>query len=235
MGLPGVSSQVCFLAPMEAAQNIKKTGDVGNLPLLPYSAMCISGFSWINYGLALKQPAVWLPNIVAFLLGGYYTAIFCMNCQSDKDGLPGTKKMHVVAIVTLCTVVALIRSSCPDAEASNLLGKFGAALVVMMFGGPLVAIQTVVKEQHTASLPFTFTVATFVNCLLWFIYSTCVITDVNIWFPQALGLGSSVLQLALFAAYGITRPGTACVASGLISSNILAPKPTWTVDQVGSE
>lgn len=215
MGLPGLAAQVCFLAPMEAAQKIKKTGDVGNLPLLPYSAMCVSGFIWINYGLALKQPAVWLPNVAALLFGAYYTAIFCMNCPAYRDSLPGTKNMHLVAIATLCAAVAVIRGSYPDAEASDLLGKFGTVLVVTMFGGPLVAIQTVVKDRSTASLPFNFTVATFVNCLLWFIFGTCVVTDVYIWFPNALGLGSSVLQLALFAAYGISRAGTTPVATAV--------------------
>lgn len=213
MGVPGLAAQVCFLAPMEAAQKIKKTGDVGNLPLLPYSAMCISGFLWVNYGLALQQPAVWLPNVAALLFGAYYTVIFYVNCPAYRDGLPGTKTMHVVAIAVLSSMVALIRGSYPDAEASDLLGKIGTVLVITMFGGPLVAIQTVVKEKNTASLPFNFTVATFVNCLLWFVFGTCVVTDVYIWFPNALGLGSSVLQLALFAAYGISRPGAAIATS----------------------
>ena len=70
----------------------------------------------------------------------------------------------------------------------------GTGFVISMFGGPLAAMKTVIETKDTSSLPFTMTVATFVNCTLWTVYGTCVIEDFFIWFPNSLGLLSSFVQ-----------------------------------------
>jgi hypothetical protein len=46
---PAVSSGV-FLSPVPTIRNIMKDKTVGNLPLLPYSSMCVNAFMWMTYG-----------------------------------------------------------------------------------------------------------------------------------------------------------------------------------------
>ena len=46
---PIVSSGV-FLSPVPTVLNIMKDRSVGNLPLLPYSSMCVNAFMWMTYG-----------------------------------------------------------------------------------------------------------------------------------------------------------------------------------------
>jgi solute carrier family 50 protein (sugar transporter) len=46
---PLVSSGV-FLSPLPTVQNIIREKSVGNLPLLPYSSMCVNSFVWMTYG-----------------------------------------------------------------------------------------------------------------------------------------------------------------------------------------
>ena len=74
-----------------------------------------------------------------------------------------------------------------------------------MFGGPLAAVKTVLADKSTKSLPFSFTVASFVNCVAWTSYGMFVIHDYVVWLPNLIGLGFSIAQLALFAKFGIYK------------------------------
>jgi MtN3/saliva family. len=49
---PLISSGV-FLSPLPTVQNIIREKSVGNLPLLPYSSMCVNSFMWMTYGTSL--------------------------------------------------------------------------------------------------------------------------------------------------------------------------------------
>ena len=58
----------------------------------------------------------------------------------------------------------------------------------------------------TRNLPFPMAVATVVNCVLWLMYGSLVTHDPFVWAPNVLGLTSGLVQLALFARYGIALP-----------------------------
>eukprot|EP00438_Fugacium_kawagutii_P020305 Skav220827 [mRNA] locus=scaffold1888:37731:39665:+ [translate_table: standard] len=82
LGLPGVVSLGIFLNPMfEAMPRIRKLGHVGDMPMLPYSAMASQGSVWTAYGLLLSNPAVWTPNLCAAMLGMYYMSIYFTHCK----------------------------------------------------------------------------------------------------------------------------------------------------------
>jgi solute carrier family 50 protein (sugar transporter) len=102
----------------------------------------------------------------------------------------------------------VVATQAPDV-AINTLGYVGVGMVIVMFGGPLATIKTVLKEKSTASLPFGFTIASFVNCVAWTGYGAMVIHDPFIWVPNALGLASSIAQLGLFAKFGFAKAETA--------------------------
>ena len=82
------------------------------------------------------------------------------------------------------------------------LAPLGCAVVVAMFSGPLMVIKEVIDTKSTKNLPFPMAIATVVNCSLWLGFGLLVIDDPFVWFPNVLGLGSGIAQLALFAKYG---------------------------------
>ena len=86
--------------------------------------------------------------------------------------------------------------------AQTSLGYLGCAVVVAMFSGPLMVIKEVIDTKSTKNLPFPMAIATVVNCSLWLGFGLLVIDDPFVWFPNVLGLGSGIAQLALFAKYG---------------------------------
>ena len=138
------------------------------------------------------------PNVTALAMGAAYTGVFWKYAAMPMTMYLGAGAAGLAA--TYGIVAAL-----PVDQALNVLGYLGVGMVIVMFGGPLATIKTVVEEKSTASLPFAFTLASFANCITWTGYGALVIHDAFIWFPNALGLASACAQLGLFAKYGFAK------------------------------
>ncbi len=196
VGAP-IAAQVVFLAPVEAMMKVRKAGTTGDLPLTPYSSMAGCGMVWATYGYLLNDMTILYPNLSAIVLGSAYTAMYTKFAPPETSVMPHIAGLGATAVGLYAASTAL-----PLETAVQLLGYGGSAFVISMFGGPLAAIKTVLEQKSTASLPFAFTVATFVNCTLWTSYGALVIQDPFVWFPNLLGLASSIVQLSLFARFG---------------------------------
>lgn len=203
MGLPGVSSLCFSLCPLvEVMPRIWKDHHVGKLPLLPYTIMVINGMMWATYGILLNIPAVWCPNILGMFLGFCYSAVYYWFCPRQADWLPLTRAVHMAAVVGMgfflaCAICLLERSS-----SMSLIGLVGSLFQTALFGGPLAAIQTVLKEGSTRSLPFGFTCASVINCSLALIYGL-MLGDPMMYGAYLLGMPLAFVQLALFARFGV--------------------------------
>lgn len=196
--LPPIACQAVFLAPLETMKSIKANNTTGDLPLVPYVSMAINGVLWLVYGLLVAQPTIWVPNISGAIFGSYYWYTFAKYCPPSFP----MKTYYAVGAGAISAIFA-IAALCEPATAANLLGLGGNVVVVAMFGGPLVAIQTVLREKNTKALPFGMCVATFINCSLWASYGWFVVNDPYVWFCNGLGLLSSIVQLSLFARFGL--------------------------------
>lgn len=203
MGFPGVLSVGVFLSPIDVMQRILKDKGIGKLPLLPYSAMMVNGALWSAYGLLKNSPPIWAPNVVGFICGLLYTSIFVANTPSDADWLPGKVTDHFLGAGALISAALAIFLLAPKALATNVLGIAAQIICVIMFGGPLVAVGTILKEKSTRSLPLGFTLLTFANCGSWLYYGLLYLNDPYIYIPNFLGFALAIGQLALFARFGV--------------------------------
>jgi len=130
---------------------------------------------------------------------------------ANSDNLPLTFQHHFVFACAWGMMVAAIILLNDEMTACDLLGKLGCCICVVMYSGPMAAIQTVIQSRSTASLSFPYTVATTVNCSLWFFMGVLVSKDFYIWSPNVLGLAAAAIQYALFAVY---RKGKKSVKGG---------------------
>lgn len=198
---PMVAAQLVFLAPIPTLKLVNEKGTTGDLPVLPYASMAVNGVLWVNYGLLCNDFTVWGTNISALALGSAYWYMYAKNAPKDFNMTP----WYVGGIAAITSIIA-VGQLMPTEQALNVLGMGGNFVVVAMFGGPLSALKTVLRDKSTASLPFPMAIATFANCSLWFSYGVLVAHDPYIWFCNGLGLAAAVAQLSLFARFGITTP-----------------------------
>eukprot|EP00746_Dinoflagellata_sp_MGD_P044159 gnl/MRDRNA2_/MRDRNA2_207795_c0_seq1.p1 gnl/MRDRNA2_/MRDRNA2_207795_c0~~gnl/MRDRNA2_/MRDRNA2_207795_c0_seq1.p1 ORF type:complete len:299 (+),score=52.71 gnl/MRDRNA2_/MRDRNA2_207795_c0_seq1:79-897(+) len=205
MGVPGILAVLVFLSPIDAMTRILKEGDVGKLPLMPYSAMMLNGALWTTYGLLKNAPGVWAPNSIGFVCGVIFTTIYMKHCPTDANWLPGKALDHFKVIAVLITVALAAAALAQLDVAINIIGLMGQAICVIMFAGPLAAVKTIIAEKSTKSLPLAFTLLSFCNCFSWLIYGWFFMHDMYIYVPNGLGFALSIGQLGLFATYGVQQ------------------------------
>lgn len=107
----------------------------------------------------------------------------------------------------LLMVIVMIICLCKPTTAQRYIGWLGVTIVIIMFSGPLAAIQSIIRDRSTASLPFSFTVASFINCLMWSGYGLAVIDDINVYGPNLAGLLATLVQLSLFCVFPRAHKG----------------------------
>jgi Uncharacterized conserved protein len=86
-------------------------------------------------------------------------------------------------------------------KAAELIGKVAVVLCVVLFASPLSALKSVIQTKCAKSIPLPFTLTCILNCFLWTVYGIDM-GDFNIYFPNLLGLLSSLAQFGLILFYG---------------------------------
>lgn len=200
---PVLSILVC-LSPVPTIQRIVNREDVGNLPLLPYSAMVVNGTLWLAYGVLTENPTIWSCRGFCLCVGLYYMTRFIQFSPKSAPTLPGTVNQHIAGVLLgFAGVSALIFSHVMNNPAW-LLGKLGILTVVAMFASPLTVLGIVIKSKSAEDIPLPFTSAIAVSCFLWSVYGIGELHDLHIIIPNVLGLVLALLQLTLKAIYNET-------------------------------
>jgi len=201
---PIVSSGV-FLSPIPTVQNIMREKTVGSLPLLPYSSMCVNAFMWMTYGILKKDSKVWAPNFFGLVCGLNYFYQFQKHCLKSATNLPGTVSQHFNYSALFIAFTTLSAITLNTQLAATLIGRVAVVICIILFSSPLAALRTVVETRNAKSIPLPFTLTCILNCFLWTVYGFDL-GDFNIYFPNLLGLMSSVVQLGLILFYGNGNP-----------------------------
>jgi len=194
---PGLAAQVLFLSPMQAVRQFRASGTTGAVSVMPYAAMAANGATWCTYGALGMDLTIMAPNFTGLLFGTYYCQQFFRYRAPDAVVVPYFAGGASFVVGVLGAAAAL-----PATSAQTLIGYAGCCLTACMFGGPLAAIRTVLRDRSAESLPLAFTIASTANCTLWTSYGALVIYDPFVWGPNGVGLVFSFVQLGLIARFG---------------------------------
>ena len=194
---------VVFLAPIPTMQRIAREKTVGNLPLLPYSAMICSTSLWCVYGLLKDEVRIWSANLFGLIMSLYFFARFVRFSPKASSTLPGSVHRHMQFIFVMVLSTCMIATTFTNVElALSIIGMGGVIFAFSMFASPLSVLKLVLEKKSAKAIPLPFTVASLINCLLWGIFGLFGIKDVNIYLPNVLGLLCTLAQLALKLKYG---------------------------------
>lgn len=188
-----------FLAPLPTVQTVMRDRAVGTLPLLPYSSMVASAVLWATYGLLKNEASIWTANGAGLVLGLYYMYQFLQFAPKSSPTLPGSKAQHVKAVLGI-SAVSLIAAASPLPP--SILGSVGVLITIILFGSPLAALKTVIQTKSAKAIPLPFTLASTINCFLWSVAGLFKMKDVNVYFPNLVGLTFSLAQVFLKLFYG---------------------------------
>ena len=190
---------LCSLAPLSTILHVSRTKSVGSLPLLPYSSMIANGFVWALYGHLAHLPNVKYANMIGIMLGTFY---FKEWTGAAADSISGVIMYHKLAITWIVLINCLVAARFPRKVATEIVGKEGVLVFILLFASPLSALKEVIANRSAAAIPLPFTVASTINCSLWSIVGLFLMNDFNIYFPSILGLLCAMIQLFLKGIYG---------------------------------
>jgi len=152
-------------------------------------------------GMLKKDKKIWAPNFFGFLCGLNYFYQFQKHCSKSASNLPGTLSQHFNYSALLVTLTALIAVTLGTELAANLIGRFAVLVCIILFISPLSSLKSVIATKSAKSIPLPFTLTCGLNCFLWSVYGLDL-GDFNLYFPNLLGIISSLAQLVLILVYG---------------------------------
>jgi len=196
--LAPMASLVLYMAPLPTIQKITKEQDVGDLPLLPYSSMAVSGFLWTTYGVLKSQVSVWSPNATGMLLAIFYSIQFARFAPAAAPTLPGSLNQHRDGALIIGSTALLAAA----AHSTELVGFMCVGICLALFGSPLAALKTVLTSKSAESIPLPLSLATTVNCFLWTVVGLFDMHDMNVIIPNGIGFILGMVQLCLKYIYG---------------------------------
>ena len=197
-----------FMAPLPTISQIKRDGRVGDLPLLPYSSMILSGFLWTVYGKLKGEPSVWASNAVGLILGLYYFYGFTQFAPKEESSptLPGSVKHHKMVIWSTVIGTMLLYMS-GSSLAGRIIGFAAVMLYLALSASPLAAVQTVLRTKSAQAIPLPFVLASICSCFCWTVFGFFKMNDPNVYLTSGIGLTFGIMQAALKLIYrGGRRP-----------------------------
>lgn len=161
--------------------------------------MLMNAFMWFSYGFLRDEPKIWTSNGVGFFLGCFYFLEFVRYAPKHSPTLPGsvTSHFHACFVAVLGTLLLALME--PD---GIVIGHIAVFSCVAMFAAPLAAVPTVLETRSANAIPLVYTVAVFLNCILWTIIGILDMQDIHIYGPTLLGLILSGVQLWLKLKFG---------------------------------
>ncbi|XP_031278190.1 bidirectional sugar transporter SWEET5-like [Pistacia vera] len=168
----------------------------------PYLATVLNCMMWFFYGL----PLVTEDNLLVFTINGTglvmelsYVAIFFIYS-------PWTKRRRIMFVllfeVVFAAVVVFVTLFFFHTlkDRAMVVGIVCIIFNVIMYTSPLTVMKMVIKTKSVKYMPFTLSLANFLNGCIWVLYAILKF-DPYVLIPNALGTLSGIVQLVLYAVF----------------------------------
>jgi len=196
-GYPAMAlSFFLFTTPLSAVNEARDSGDLGQIALLPFVAMCLNNFLWLAYGSATMEPKVTATALFGLVMGLYYLTIY-YALKLDKESV--WNYVYIAMLFVLGTVWSMYHLISPE-TAPEYLGAIASGTEILMYGAPAAEMPHVCRTGDIASMPLGVSLATFLCSFLWSIYGFEIMDDFLI-IASVAGTVLAALQLVTIGRF----------------------------------
>ncbi|WOL07967.1 hypothetical protein Cni_G16718 [Canna indica] len=196
-----------FLSPAPTFIQIIKQKAVEKYSPVPYLATLLNCMLWTFYGLPIVHPDSLLVitiNGIGLALETFYLTIFII--YSTSEGRLKVFKILAAEIAFMAVVaVAVLLTAHTYEKRSLIVGILCIIFGTCMYAAPLSVMKLVIQTKSVKYMPFTLSMASFLNGVCWTTYSFLPF-DINILVPNGLGTLLALVQLILYACYCRSTP-----------------------------
>ncbi|KAK1422342.1 hypothetical protein QVD17_25389 [Tagetes erecta] len=200
--LGNIVSVMLFLSPLPTFLKIIKAKSVQAYKPDPYVATLLNCSLWLFYALPIVHPNSLLVitiNVIGITIEVIFITIFLRHSTWG-----GRRKIIIVlfieAIIVAAVVVITLMCFHTYHDRSMIVGLVCIVFNIIMYASPLTVMRMVIKTRSVKYMPFSLSLATFINSVVWCGYALMPL-DPYILVPNALGTVSAIVQLVLYATY----------------------------------
>ncbi|KAJ8626168.1 hypothetical protein MRB53_019475 [Persea americana] len=191
-----------FLSPTPTFIQIWKKGSVEQFSPVPYLATLLQCLLWVVYGIPLVHPhsiLVLTINAAGCVIEFTYVVLFLIYSDRKKRLKVFAMLFMETAFVVLVLVLVLTLAHTHERR-SLIVGVLCVVFGTIMYVAPLSVMKLVIKTKSVEFMPFTLSVASFLNGISWTSYAL-IRFDLFITIPNGLGTLFAIVQLVLHATF----------------------------------
>ncbi|KAK4750543.1 hypothetical protein SAY87_004025 [Trapa incisa] len=196
-----------FLSPCPTFYKIIKNKSVEEFKEDPYLATVLNCIFWILYGMPFVHPDSTLVvtiNSVGLVLELIYLTIFFIYAPKK-----GRKKVMLCllleVIFTAVVATGVLLGLKTFTKRSLAFGVICDVFNIIMYASPLTVMKKVITTKSVKYMPFTLSLAGFLNACIWTAYAL-IKFDIYILISNGLGSLFGAAQLILYACYFRSQP-----------------------------
>ncbi|XP_022137300.1 bidirectional sugar transporter SWEET5, partial [Momordica charantia] len=191
-----------FMSPIPTFTAIIRRNAVEDFKPDAYLATVLNCAMWVFYGMPFVHPDSIL--VVTINSIGLFTEIVYVSIFFTYSPWSKRKKLLIFllceAIFFACVVVITMKVWHTTKERTFFVGIICIIFNICMYTSPLTIMRLVIKTKSVKYMPFTLSLASFCNGIIWAVYALLKF-DPNVLIPNSLGALSGLIQLILYATY----------------------------------
>lgn len=193
-------SVLLFLSPVKTFIQIVRKRSTEDFASIPYICMLLSSSLWTYYGIT-RPGALLVATVNGFGAVVQLVHLTLFLIFASPTTRAKTAKLAAVLDVGFLGAVILISKLMLDGDMRiKMIGTFGAAVNIIMYGSPLAALGRVMETRSVKYMPFLLSFCTLLNGGIWTIYAVLV-KDLFLLVPNAMGFILGAIQLVVYACY----------------------------------
>ncbi|XP_042400985.1 bidirectional sugar transporter SWEET5-like [Zingiber officinale] len=196
-----------FLSPMTTYIQIIQSKDVKKFSPIPYLATLLNCLLWFFYGLPIVHPNSLLVitiNGIGIAFEVLYITVFLIY-SSRQGRLKVIKLLALETLFMIVVVTSVLLLIDTTTKRSLIVGILCIIFGTCMYASPLVVMKLVIQTKSVEFMPFTLSLASFLNGVCWTSYGFLPF-DINLLVPNGLGTLFGIAQLLLYACYFKATP-----------------------------
>ncbi|PWA73648.1 bidirectional sugar transporter SWEET6b [Artemisia annua] len=202
-----VISFFLFISPAPTFWRIFKNKSVEDFKPDPYLACIINCCLWIFYGLPFNHPkstlVVTINGIGLFLEVIYIIFFIKYGTKKNLKWIARWLLAEAVVFGTIATIDLTVFHT--HTARSSFVGAFCVVFGIIMYASPLTVMLNVIRTKSVEFMPFTLSLAAFLNGVCWTTYALLKF-DINILIANGLGAVLGCAQLVLYAWFWRSTP-----------------------------
>jgi len=196
-----LTSYFIFFSPFKEIEQLRRNRGPCTINPIPSVMIVCNCLCWNLYSFVIHNPWTFWPNIGGILLGEYYVMVLVNSEIRQKDFNMATFTLIAFTFLNIAGASFSFIFMHEDFEAAkNCMGIVCIIVLCAMYASPLTTMAEVIQTKNSSSINILMTIASFANGFLWLVYGI-FFNDFYVWFPNCIGVVSSLIQAALFVLY----------------------------------